>query len=85
MDAYVPDKKHVTGFFLRDLINNKRKVSTFPELIFQIIPNSKVRNVNVPNYHGLDLQNFFSMCEKSEVVLEHMPEKVDWNKLPRQW
>ena len=44
-----------------------------------------MKNFFVPVYKGLSIENFLEKAFQSEIVMQHLPDKRDLHRLPRQY
>ena len=85
-DVYLPDERHCTIFWLKDLLAGKCKVCTF--LLFtsiQTMKNEQVVVIQLPHYDGLRVENFLNFVKTVAALRAYFPEERDWSKLPRDW
>jgi hypothetical protein len=73
--AYLPAIHTVTVYFLKDLIEGKKKY----------VPMSKVVHVHVPAYETLKLEEIFTFFMQHEEVIFFMPHEKELRKTPKQW
>ena len=45
----------------------------------------KVCYLSVPQYKGLGIAQFLEQAQQYPLVLDFLPDKEEWDKLPRQW
>ena len=73
--GYLPAFNTVTIYFLKDLIEGKRK----------FVPMDRVNHIHVPAYETLKLEEIFSFFLQHQAVIQFMPEDKELRRMPKQW
>ena len=62
----------------------RRSVSNFFNSLQCVdIKADNVKNLFAPIYKGLSIEKFLEEAYKHEIVMSHLPDKQDLNRLPR--
>ena len=73
---YLPPEETVTIWHLRDMAMGNRTH----------IRNSNLRNIHMPHYKGLKIEQLTEKAMKHPAVMKALPEKLkEWEKLPRSY
>ena len=73
--GYLPAFNTITIYFLKDLIEGKRK----------FVPMERVNHIHVPAYETLKLEEIFSFFLQHQAVIPFMPEDKELRRMPKQW
>ena len=71
--AYLPPIHTLTVYFLKDLIEGKKRY----------VPMSKVVHVHVPAYDSLKIEEIFTFFMQHENVIFFMPHDKELRKMPK--
>ena len=82
---YVPHHSKMNSFFMRDLLKGKKLVSTIVVIIFQAHDRNLLKEIDVPYYKGLSIEDLFAFAKVKKDVLKYLPVEEDWDLLPRKW
>ena len=85
--AVLPPSECVTIYFLKDIVTGKKKCKyhTLNLTLIVDITENDIKNINVPMYKGLTIENMLSMREDYPIISEYMPDDRDFARLPRAW
>jgi hypothetical protein len=61
---YLPPFKYVTKDFLRDVLQNKKKLLTMGE----------IKPINIPNYDELSVKNLFKEVSEDPMLKDYFPD-----------
>ena len=62
-------------YFCKQLVRGEKK----------FVKCENARYLSVPQYKGLGIAQFLEYAEQSPGVLDYLPDRQEWDKLPRQW
>ena len=65
----------VTIYFLKDLINGRKKR----------ILGKDVRHISIPSYEGLSIKDIAKFVAPYNTIDHYLPDKKEYLKLPKQW
>ena len=89
-NVYLPHHKHVTIWFLKDVLSGKKMRKCSHDIISQLIfladiDGNAVKTLNVPYYEYLTVARMWDLAAKHPNVLKYMPAEEDRDALPRAW
>ena len=73
--AYLPAMHTLTVYFMKDLIEGKKK----------FVPMDRVVHAHVPAYENLKLADIFNEFLKHQAVIQFLPDDKELRKTPKQW
>ena len=86
--AYLPPMGNCTMYYIKDLINKKKRYKqpvSIISLFFIDIKSENVKVIHVPQYKGLNVERILEWCYGHETIASYFPDPVDIPLLNRQF